>query len=271
MGKNNGTKTAVAREMIEGKIGLEAFERAGRNPQLKGVVHETAYKTMYNLDPKHMLNGTKATLSKSTTALRDDILIKKGTSVVGRMQLKDTTNSIGKTIKQVQAGKYARTNLTGTFETVEKFTKAASKAGNVTQKMSSTGISSLDTARIATKTIGANAGKLTASQLGRVASSSGPVGAVISGGIETISSGVKLAKGEIKGGEFMKNVTKETVGGGISAAGGSVAASAVGAGTATLIAGTALASAPIIPVVAAGAAAIAVGSAIKGIWDSLFD
>ncbi len=273
MKKQSGTATAVGREIFEVKCGIEAVKRAGNNPQLKGIVHETMYKNIYNVSPKRIVDGTKAFLSESTTAVRDDVIIKQGSNIVKRLQLKDTANSIRKTIKQVKNHHYSGTNLIGTKETTEAFgkevVKQAKRGINVTQKMSSSGISSADTSRIATKTIGNTAGKLTANSLGKVASSSGVAGGVISGGIEVISSGVKLAKGEIDGGEFVGNVAKETVGGGLSAAGGSVAATAVAAGVATVLAGT---TAPIwVPAVAGFGAAVAVGSAIKGIWDSVWD
>ena len=161
--KNNGTVIAATREIAESKVGLEALARAGRNPQLKGVVHEVAVKNLYNAAPQRILDGTKAVLSKSPTAVRDDLLIMKGSNVVGRMQLKDTAGSIQKTIAQVKDGHYAGTVLKGTKETVSAYNtavqKAASSGTNITQKMTSTGISSSDTARIATKTIGNAAGK----------------------------------------------------------------------------------------------------------------
>ena len=78
-----------------------------------------------------------------------------------------------------------------------------------------------------------------------------------------------LADGEIDGGEFVGNVAKETVGGGLSAAGGSVAATAAATGAATLLATTA---APVwVPAAVGIGAAVAVGSAIKGLWDCIFD
>ena len=183
------------------------------------------------MSPERLIDGTKAVLTKSTTAVRDDLLIMNDAGgIVGRMQLKDTVPSISKTVNQVKAGKYAGTQLMGTPETVAAYNQAVAKAAekgvNVTQKMSGTGVSSADTARIASKTIGNAAGKITPQAMGSLAASSGAVGAAISGGVEVISSGIKLANGEIDGGEFVGNVAKETVGGGLSAAGGSLAATA---------------------------------------------
>ena len=266
---NSGTMTAAARAAYEGKAGIEAFERAGRNPNLKGVVHETLARDIYNTSPERLLDGTKAVLAKSTTAVRDDLLIMNGGKVVGRAQLKDTVNSIGKTLRQVKDGHYAGTNLMGTKETVAAYGNAVSNAGKeITQKMTSTGISSTDTSRIATQTIGSAAGDLTAEAIGALAVSSGAAGAAITGGIEAITSGVKLVEGEIDGEEFVGNVTKQAVSGGLAAAGGSAAASVATAAAATALAGV-TAPAWIVPALGVGTA-IAVGSAISGFLGDLF-
>lgn len=267
--KNVGTATATARRAYDAKVGMEAFSRAGKNPQLKGVVHEVLYKDIQTVKPGNLIKGTKGVLSKSTTAVRDDVLLMNGGKVVGRAQLKDTANSISKTVKQAASGKYSGTNLMGTKETVEAFNKAvgnmAKKGTTVTQKMTSTGISSVDTTRIAAETIG---GKVAAEGVKKLAKSSGVSGGLISGGIEVISSGKKLFDGEIDGGEFVENVVKETAGGGISAAGGSVAGTAVATAVGSALATT---TAPVwAPAVAGVGAAMLVGSAIKGIWDSIF-
>lgn len=270
MSNQAGTATAVAREIIEGKIGIEAVKRAGYNPQLKGIVHEVAYKDIYNCSLDRIVDGNRAVLSNSTTAVRDDILVMNAGKVVGRMQLKDTVSDsgIGKTISQVGSKHYAGTNLKGTTETVLKYNQAVSKGANATQKMSSTGISSSDTARIATKTIGSSAGKLTAGALGKVAVSSGMVGATISGGMEIINSGIKLANYEIDGAEFLGNVAKEAAGGGLAAAGGNIAATAAAAGAATLLASS---TAPVwIPAAVAVGVAVSVGTGIKKIWDNVW-
>lgn len=267
--KNTGTIYATIKETYEGKVGIEAFSRAGNNQNLKGIVHEILYKDSQNINPSNILNGTKATLSKSSTAIRDDILLMNSGKVVGRAQLKDTANSINHTIKQVSSGKYQGTALMGTKETVSAYnsgvSKAASKGIQITQKMNSTGISSSDTARIASKTIGGN---LTNQALTSVAKNSGTFGAAISGGLEVLSSGKDLFDGYIDGGEFVANVAKETAGGGISAAASSVAATAVATTAATVLAST---TAPVWAPAAIGiGAAVAVGSAVKSAWDSFW-
>ena len=265
---NAGTMTAAARSAYEGKVGLEAMERAGRNPNLKGIVHEVLVKDAHNVNPANIPSGKAASLTKSATAVRDDVIVQQAGKVISRMQLKDIAGSISKTVKQAASGKYAGTQLVGTKETVEAFDKAA-KAAGVTQKMTSSGVSSTDTARIATQTIGNSAGKITASSISKVARSSGAMGAAISGGIEVLSSGVKLLDGEINGEEFTANVVRETAGGGLAAAAGSTAATVASAGAATVLASV---SAPVwIPAAIGVGAALAVGSVVKGIWDSIFD
>ena len=270
--KNNnqtGTVTAAGRSVYETKVGVEAVVRSGgKNPQLKGVVHEILYRDSLTVAPKNLASGAKGALSKSVTAMRDDVLLKQGGNVVGRAQLKDAVASADKVARQAAGGKYAGTKLMGTKETVAAYEKAAANLAKngtkVTQKMASTGISSADTSRIAAQTIG---GSLKAAQLGKAALTSGVTGAVLSGVIETASSGVKLVNGDIDGGEFAANVAQEAVGGYLAAAGGSAAATAAGIGAATLLAGT---TAPLwLPGAVGVGAAVAAGSAIKSAWDGV--
>lgn len=207
----------------------------------------------------------KAFLTKSTTAVRDDIIIKQASKVIGRMQVKDTAKSISKTIKQVADGKYNRTLLVGTKETTVKYTNAT-KAARLTQKMKSSGISSSDTARIASKALGQMPTK---AAIASAARSAGAWGAAISAGVEVISSGQKLMNGEISGGEFAVRVAKEGVGGGISGATAGVAGTIATGGAAIALSTV---SAPAwVPVAVGVGAAVAVGSAVKGAWDWLWD
>ena len=94
--KQAGTITAAGRGIAEGRVGVEAVTRVGRNPQVKGVVHEVLYRDLQNASAKNVVNGTKAVLTESTTAIRDDILMKQGASIVGRAQLKDTPKPLPK-------------------------------------------------------------------------------------------------------------------------------------------------------------------------------
>ena len=54
----------------------------GKNSQLKGVVHEILYRDSLTVAPKNLASGAKGALSKSVTAMRDDVLLKQGGSVV---------------------------------------------------------------------------------------------------------------------------------------------------------------------------------------------
>ena len=269
--KGAGAAAAVSRSIYEAKVGVEAVLRSGgKNPQLKGVVHEILYRDSITMAPKNLASGTKGALSKSVTAIRDDVLTMRGGSVVGRAQLKDTVSGIGKTVRQAVDGKYARTKLMGTKETVKAYNQAAARMAKngtaVTQKMTSTGISSADTSRIAAQTIG---GAVKAASVARAAVTSGGVGAAISGGIEAVVSGVKLAKGEISGRKFAGNVAKEAVGGGLSAAAGTTAATATATAAATVLAAT---SAPVwVPGALGVGAAVAVGCGVKSLWDHTCD
>ena len=240
-------------------IGLEEVEQAA-----------SLVQDALTMKPGNLANGARGTLSKSVTAVRDDVLLKQGGAVVGRAQLKDAVHTADRVARQAAHGKYAGTKLMGTKETVMAYEKAvhsmAKRGTAVTQKMTSTGISSTDTGRIAAQTLGDG---LKMASLGKAALTSGGAGAVISGGIEAVSSGVKLAKGEIDGGEFAANVAKETAGGGLAAAGGTAAASATATAAAAVLAGTA---APLwVPGAIAVGAAVAVGSGIKSLWDLLWD
>ena len=266
----SGATTAAGRMAYEGKVGVEAVVRSGgKNPQLKGVVHEILYRDSITMAPDNLIHGTKGALSKSATAIRDDVLTMQGGKVIGRAQLKDTVSSINKTVKQASSGKYAGTNLMGTKETAAAYNSCVDKlvaAGKqAPQKMTSTGISSSDTARIASQTIG---GSVKAASVARTAMTSGGAGAMISGGIEAAVSGYKLLNGEIDGAEFVGNVARETVGGGISAAAGSAAATVAATGAATVLAAT---SAPLwVPAAVGVGAAVAIGSCVKSLWDSLW-
>lgn len=260
-----GSVIPMVREIFECRVGLEAIKRAGRNPRLKGIVHEIIVKNRYNASPKRLFDGTKAMLSKSATAIRDDIVIKnKLGHIVGRRQLKDTISFAGikKTVGQVKSKHYAGTKLFGTKETVKAYAK---NGGGLTQKMHSTGVSSSDTSRIASKSIGTAAGNLTWGAIGRLAASSGLFGALFSGGFELIKSGFKFFKKSIGGKELFGNVIKEAAGGGISAAGGSVAATGISVLFSTMLSAV---SAPAwIPAAAGIGGAIIVGGGIRRFWD----
>lgn len=113
-------------------------------------------------------------------------------------------------------------------------------------------------AKAASKTLGGN---LTGKVLTSAAKGAGIAGAVVSGGIEGISAGKEFFEGKIDGGEFTSRVIKETAGGGVSATAGGMAATAV-----------ATTAAPIwVPAAIGGEVAVAVSSAVKGVWDFIWE
>ena len=214
-----GNTIPVLKNVYNSNVGKRALERAGKNKNLHGHVNEILTCDQYNRKLSSIVKNTKATLTKSPVAQRDDIVIKNGKKrIVSRMQLKDTVGGIKKTVKQVEDGKYRRTNLVGTKETKEAFDKAVSvrnkNGANITQKMSSNGISSEKTKLIAAQVSGGNISKCK-SAIKHQAKKSGRQAAVITMGIEAISNGKKVIEGKEKIGEAATKVAKE---GGISCA-----------------------------------------------------
>jgi len=259
--KRNATGTAFqgAREIYEGKAVLEAVKRAGKNKNLHGHVHEILIKDGINLNPRNLVTGTRAALTKSPTAKTVDIVVSRGAKTVGRLQAKDTASSIAHTAKQISGGQYRSAALVGTKETKKAYdaTKAAAGAAKT---MKSSGISSNDTTRMASKVLGKAP---TARSLAGVAKTSGAVGAVLSAGVEAVSSYKDYKNGSLTGGQYATRVAKEGVGGGLSAAGGAVAASAASAAVAG-----AIATAPAwVPLAVGTAVALGVGAAVKGVWN----
>ena len=204
---------------------MRAAQRGGKCPNLKGHINEVLTVDKINRNPLNILKGKKAALTKSSTAVRDDIIVKQGEKVVKRIQVKDTPKSITDTVRRVKNGQYRGTNLVGTKETAAAYEKAVASMGKkgktVTQKMSSNGISSDTTAFLSKQALGGSL-KGTGKQLIKSSSKSAAFGGVISGGISGISNLVKCKKGEISGKEAAMSTAKETVYGGITSGVGAV-------------------------------------------------
>lgn len=285
MTKNNckAQNIMLGKEMYEDKVALEALQRAGKCPQLKGHVHEILFKDKFNVNPKNILQGKHATLTQSNTAQMKDIIIKQGKKVVGHAQLKDTTSASGvaKTIKQIKDGHYNKTAVYGTKETVKKV------GSKVSQKVHSSGISSETTKRIADKALGQMPSM---AELGGVARSSGVAGAAFGAGIEAVSSICDVLDGKKDVGDAACDIAAAGVKGGITGAAAATASSAVagltgaavGAATATGIGATVAgatiggvavgaAAVAVAPVVASLGAAVAVGSIASDVVDGVFD
>ena len=198
---------------------MRAAQRGGKCPNLKGHITEVLTVDKINRNPLNILKGKKAALTKSSTAVRDDIIVKQGEKVVKRIQVKDTPKSITDTVRRVKNGQYRGTNLVGTKETAAAYEKAVASMGKkgktVTQKMSSNGISSDTTAFLSKQALGGSL-KGTGKQLIKASSKSAAFGGVISGGISGIGNLVKCKKGEISGKEAAMSTAKETVYGGIA-------------------------------------------------------
>ncbi|MDM8112075.1 hypothetical protein QUV50_09795 [Phascolarctobacterium faecium] len=279
MNKPNNNKrditSTVIKESYESKVAIEALNRAGKCPNLKGHVHEILYKDKFNINPSNILKNQKAVLTKSNTAKMKDIIILKNNKVAGHAQLKDTISKSGtqKTIAQIKSGHYNKTRILGTTETTAKI------QNKVSQPVHSSGISSNTTTRIANKALGKMP---STSALHNVGKAGGFSGAAISAGMQTVQSLYDVCNDKKTLGEASADIAVAGVKGGItgysSAVAGSIAAGATGTaitatGLGTIAAGstigaTAVAAAP----VAIGlAAACVVGSAVSSFLSDLFD
>lgn len=201
--RNSGSfvspSTVTAKQVYEGSVASRAVKRAGKNKNLKGHVYEVMTCDQINLKPQNILQKKKAVLTKSPTAMRDDIVVKQGKKVVGRMQLKDTPKGIADTAKKVQSGQYKGTKLVGTKETQKayqtKVAKMNANGSNITQKMNTNGISSQQTDVIAKKALGGNVIK-SGGAIAKQASSAGMAAGVFAGALDAATSVPKVFKGE---------------------------------------------------------------------------
>lgn len=183
--------------LYQASVMKRAVGRAGHCPNLKGHVNEILTIDKINLSPKNILSGRHASLTKSAIAKRDDIVIKKASKVVGRMQLKDTPASIDSTVKRVSNKQYKGTQLVGTKETVAAYNKAISKKRQkkITQKMISNNISSTETEVIARQVLGTGL-KGSGKGIAKIANKSACLGAVVSGGYGAIQNAIEVKRGK---------------------------------------------------------------------------
>lgn len=266
--KDSGVIGAGMAEAYEFAVGQEMLDRAGRNQCGKGVVHEILCRDQLNLKPENILTGTHAELASSTTAVRDDIVVTRGGKVVGRMQLKDTPASVDKTLQQVSRGKYAGTKLMGTKETAAAYEAKAAGRG-IPQKMTSTGVSSKDTARIADKALG---NPVALENILAGAPTAGFLGGSISG---TLTAAELLLDGGHSAEEILEETAKSAVTGSASSAAGFVGAELAVSAAASSTIGSACGLIPgAAGIVAGAAAAKAVGtiakSTVEGISDAIY-
>jgi len=274
--KNNGNKNAhhyhnVGRNAYEAKVINESLQRAGNNPQLKGIIHEVLIKDSINANPINIAKGVSASLTKSPNAKTVDIVVSKGGKVIQRIQAKDTLQSVQKTINRIRSGYYNSSRIVATHETAQKLTEQVLKHG-VKKSIQSSGISTNTTKALASK-----AGVLGTTGLSKAclaaAKSNAVTGAVVGTGFAVVQGLVDLIDDEKDAGEVVLDIGRESAGCALSAAGAGAAAtaagSAVAAGAATLgLTGLAVTT---MTVAAPIGAAILVGSVIKSLWDDIFD
>lgn len=266
--KNTNSRNNVAgsaSNVYEASVGMRALNRAGQNPQMKGIVQEIMYCDKYNTNMGNILNGHHMDLTKSTTAHMKDVIAKNSAGkVVGHAQLKDTISNAGvrKTVQQIKSGHYSKTRVIGTEETAAKVNKVLEKYG-VKQRVESSGISSKTTSRIADKTLGKMP---TISTLSSAAKAGGVTGAAVGAGMEAISSIGDWLEGDKSAGEAAADVAVAGVKGGVTGAvSGVIGSAAAGATGSAIAAATATTVGSAVAGTAVGAAAIAAAPVVAAV------
>lgn len=227
----------TTKQLYDTTVIKRACDRAGKNPNIKGHIFEVMTCDKINSNPINIIQGKKAVLTKSTTAVRDDVIIKQGKKVVGRMQLKDTPKSMGATLKKVSNKQYQGTKLVGTKETAEAYAKAVAKStknGNkLTQKMITNNISSGQTELLAKKALG---GKILTSgkEISKQSVKSGMSSAGINVMIESVKGINQIRKGEKTARNVGKTIVKEATIATVSTTLGEAASTAAKIATAPL-------------------------------------
>ncbi len=266
------TSTVATKTAYEGSVITRAAARAGRNPQLKGHIHEVLVSDVRNL--RNLFNGSHTELTKSTTAQCVDLVTTRGGKVIERIQVKDVTSNSGvrKIVDQVAMGKYRSVQLVGSEETTEMVNAALEQAG-LGKRMVSSGVSSDTTSSLAQRAGAAGSGTLGGAML-TAAKSGGMVGAAIGGGIEVVKGVKDLWTGEREVGDVALDVCKATAKGGVTGMAASAAATGAGAATAAGLAmvgaeaGLLVTGATIgLPVVVAVVAGWGVTKVWEWIWD----
>lgn len=180
----------------QGSVARRALQRAGHCKNLKGHVLEIYYKDRYNADVRNILAGRRAYLTKSPTAVRDDLVVKQGEHIVKRFQCKDTLSDAGvrDTVKRIREGQYSRTNVVGTRETAEAVNRSVEKGkAKTATRVRDSGISSKTTELIACQANGANPLKHL-DLVGRHAGSMAKGGAIVGGAASIVRNGKDVVK-----------------------------------------------------------------------------
>ncbi|WP_119157789.1 hypothetical protein [Caldimonas tepidiphila] len=261
----------TARAGYEASVIGRAMDRAGRNPHLKGHIHEILVKDARNV--RHALQGQATSLTRSANAPVVDLVTTRGGKVVERLQLKDTLSksSVDKLVGQVADGKYRSARLVGTDETAEVVNAALKKAG-LSKRMAGSGVSSRTTTTLAQRAGAGGSGSL-GGAVGQAAKSGGAFGAAVGAGVEVFKGVGDLIDGRRDVGDVAASVTKAGAKGYATGAAASAAATASGAavagGMAALGAGAGITA--VATVAAPVAVAVAVGYMVSEIFDFLFD
>ena len=270
---NAGHSAVVSKTAYEGTVIARAMERAGRNPHLKGHIHEVLVKDARNARNLLTLNGASTKLTKSTTAGTVDLVTTKGGKVIERLQVKDVTSQAGidKLVKQCANGKYRSAQLVGSEESAQAFNKAAEKAG-ISKRMTSTGVSSKSTESLAQRAGATGSGSL-GSAMGQAAKASGAAGAIIGGGVAAVKGCIDLANGRADVVEVAGTVVKASAKGGVSGAAAGAAATAAGAGAVAAVSalGVTGMAATAVTIGAPLAVAVGVGYFASENFDWIFD
>ena len=209
-------KTAYGVEVMnstyQGSVAYRAMQRAGRCPNLKGHVFEIIYKDKFNMDPKNVIAGKKAYLTKLSTAVRDDIIVKQKGKVIKRFQCKDTSSVSGArdTVKRILSGQYSRTNVVGTSETSKNVNNLLKKKNAETSmRVQNSNISSKTTELIACQAKGANPMKHL-DLIGRHAGKMALNAAAVSSGVSAFKNGREVLKGKQDLDEGLVRVAEDT-------------------------------------------------------------
>ncbi len=274
IGKSNaGHGAVVTKTAYEGTVIARAMERAGRNPHLKGHIHEVLVKDARNARNLLTMNGASTELTKSTTAGTVDLVTTKGGKVIERLQVKDVTSQAGinKLVKQCADGKYRSAQLVGSEESAQAFNKAAEKAG-ISKRMTSTGVSSKSTESLAQRAGATGSGSL-GSAMGQAAKAGGAAGAIIGGGVAAVKGCIDLIDGRADAVEVAGTVVKASAKGGVSGAAAGAAATATGAGAVAAVSALGMTgmAATVVTVGAPLAVAVGVGYVASEIFDWIFD
>jgi len=274
IGKGNvGHGAVVSKTAYEGTVIARAMERAGRNPHLKGHIHEILVKDARNARNLLTLNGASTELTKSTTAGTVDLVTTKGGKVIERLQVKDVTSQAGidKLVKQCADGKYRSAQLVGSEESAQAFNKAAEKAG-ISKRMTSTGVSSKSTESLAQRAGATGSGSLGIA-MGQAAKAGGAAGAIIGGGVAAVKGCIDLIEGRADVAEVAGTVVKASAKGGVSGAAAGAAATATGAGAVAAVSALGMTgmAATAVTIGAPLAVAVGVGYVATEIFDWIFD